>query len=125
MRSESLVVYPHPSWKDLDLKTIDLAWHQREFKIPRNWEDRRITLSTRYVCSYAGVDIDGKSVGVIHFPGGELDITSACRPGRKQTLSLLVAAMPLSKKPDDYARRSDIDAYLTQPADRRHNVCRA
>src|SRR5205807_951499 len=36
-----------------------------------------------------------KKVGEIRFPGGEVDLTAACRPGATHTLSLLVVALPL------------------------------
>src|SRR5262249_2081216 len=39
--------------------------------------------------------VDGKQAGVVRFPGGELDLTSACRQGAKHVLSMLVVAMPL------------------------------
>ena len=38
---------------------------------------------------------DGKRVGEIRFPAGEVDISSVCRPGATHLLSLLVVAMPL------------------------------
>jgi hypothetical protein len=41
------------------------------------------------------VYVDGKPAGEIHFPGGELDLSAACRPGATHRLSLLVVAMPL------------------------------
>ncbi len=48
-----------------------------------------------YLNSYAVVYVDGKKAGEIRFPGGEVDITSLCRPGSKHLLSMLVVAMPL------------------------------
>ncbi len=52
-------------------------------------------LDAEYLNSYAAVYLDGKRVGEIRFPAGELDLTSVCRPGATQTLSVLVVAMPL------------------------------
>jgi len=46
--------------------------------------------------SFARAFIDGKPAGEIRFPGGELDLTALCQPGRTQVLSLLVVAMPLN-----------------------------
>jgi hypothetical protein len=48
-----------------------------------------------YLNSYAAVFVDSTKMGEIRFPGGEVDITPACRLGAKQMLSLFVAAMPL------------------------------
>jgi hypothetical protein len=59
------------------------------------WTGRRITLSAEYVNSLAAVSIDGKSIGTIRFPAGEVDLTGMCEPGRKYTLGLLVTALPL------------------------------
>ena len=85
------------SWKKKDFKPVDLAWYQREFILPSVWAGRRITLETGWLNSYAEAFVDGKQVGEIYYPGGELDITTACRPGEKQVLSLLVAALPRGK----------------------------
>ena len=52
--------------------------------------------SVQYLNSYAVVYVDGKKVGEIHFPAGELDLTPACPAGSKHVLSMLVVAMPLS-----------------------------
>lgn len=71
--------YPHPSWKDRDLNSADMAWYQREFTVPGDWAGRRITVYTEYLNSYADVYVDGRNVGAISFPAGEVEITSACR----------------------------------------------
>ena len=41
------------------------------------------------------MDVDGRRCGELKFPGGELELTSLLQPGKKQTLSLLIEAMPL------------------------------
>ena len=40
--------------------------------------------------------LDGKKLGDMYFPSGEVDLTSACRPGKTQVLSLCVKAVPLA-----------------------------
>ena len=40
--------------------------------------------------------LDGVKAGEMRFPGGEVGLTAACRPGRKQTLSMFVQALPLN-----------------------------
>ena len=60
--------------------------------MPKDWANRRITLYAEYVNSHVAVYVDGKKVGEIAFPSGELDLTLACPPGDKHVLSLLVAA---------------------------------
>ena len=92
---DKLVFYPDAGWENQDLSGVITAWQQREITIPQGWAGRRITLHVEYLNSYAVVYLDGAKVGEMRFPGGEVDLTSACRPGQKQVLSLLVMAMPL------------------------------
>jgi len=95
MARESQRWYPHPSWRRMDaraLGAVTRAWYQREIVVPAAWADRRITLATHTLNSYATVYIDGRKVGEIVFPGGEVDLTGACRPGAKHVLSVLVEA---------------------------------
>ncbi len=95
MQHDCQTAYAHPSWKDTKLGSVSTAWYQREIAIPAAWSGRRIALSADYLNSFATVYVDGNKAGEIRFPGGEADITSACRPGSKQVLSVLVTAMPL------------------------------
>jgi beta-galactosidase len=88
-------LHAHPSFKDVDLRKITAAWHQREITIPEGWDGRRIVLSVEYLNSLAIVYLDGKKAGEVRFPAGEVDLTSTCRPGHKYVLSILVAALPL------------------------------
>jgi hypothetical protein len=88
-------LHVHPSWKDVDLRMAGAAWYQREIAVPADWTGRRIALSADYVNSFAVVYVDAKRAGDLRFPAGEVDLSSACRPGRKHALSLLVVAMPL------------------------------
>ena len=95
MQKDSQTVYFHPTWRNQRLAGIPAAWYEREITIPGDWQGRRISLSTEYLNSYAAVFVDGKSIGAVVFPGGELDITNACRPGGQHVLSMHVVAMPL------------------------------
>jgi beta-galactosidase len=94
-QKDSQRVFAHPSWKDQKLSSITSAWYQREITIPQDWAHRPITLSAEYLNSFATVYLDGKKVGDLHFPAGEVDLTSVCRPGATHVLSMLVTAMPL------------------------------
>ena len=87
--------YPHPNWGKTEMGGVTAAWHQREVTVPREWSGRRITLYAEYLNSYAVVYVDGKKAGELRYPWGEVDLTSACRPGRTHVLSMLVVAMPL------------------------------
>jgi len=87
---ESQRHYPHPSWKDTELGTLDFAWCQRDIAVPSEWAGRRIVLQTDYVNASAVVFVDGQRAGEIKSRGGEVDLTALSRPGQKQTLSILV-----------------------------------
>lgn len=95
MQKDCQTVFTHPSWRSQNLGSVSAAWYQREITIPDDWGGRRVVLSADSLNSFAAVYVDGKPAGEIRFPGGGLEITSACRPGGKHWLSLYVVAMPL------------------------------
>jgi beta-galactosidase len=95
MQKDSQTLYAHPSWKDVRPGGITAAWYEREMTIPSDWSGRRISLFVEYLNSYATVFTDGVKTGELHFPGGEVDLTAACRPGDTHRMSLLVVALPL------------------------------
>ncbi|MHC4085357.1 MAG: glycoside hydrolase family 2 protein [Planctomycetota bacterium] len=95
MQKDCQTVHVHPSWKDRNLRSITGAWYQRQVAIPAEWVGRRIAVHAEYLNSYATVYMDGRNMGAIVFPGGELDITAACRPDATHVLSMFVEAMPL------------------------------
>jgi hypothetical protein len=97
MQKDCQTVFPHPSWRGVNVAGISSAWYQREIVVPKEWVGRRITLYAEYVNSSAAVFLDGKKIGTILFPAGELDLTAECHPGAKQLLSLRVKAMPLKE----------------------------
>ena len=88
-------LYRHTAWETKDLESLKEAWYQREIVIRANWTGRRITVYAEYVNSYVEVYLDGKMLGKIYFPWGEVDITAGCQPGGTHLLSLRVMAMPL------------------------------
>ncbi len=92
----SSALFAHPGWDEERLRGINAAWHQREITIPAGWAGRRIALKAEYLNSYAAVYVDGTKVGEMRYPWGEVDLTSACRPGQTHVLSMLVVAMPLN-----------------------------
>jgi beta-galactosidase len=91
-------IYANPSWQDSAYRESAMAWYQREVTIPADWKGRRIAFYTEYLNSYAVVFVDGRNMGRIGFPGGEVDITAACEPGRTHLLSLGVKALPLAEE---------------------------
>lgn len=95
MQKDCQRIFASPKWRGVDLATVRAAWYQREITIPSTWRGRRVALSTEYLNSFAAVYVDGKKVGEIQFPAGEVELTRDCRPGGTYTLSLLVVALPL------------------------------
>jgi beta-galactosidase len=95
LQEDCQTLHAHPRWKGADPRTFTAAWYQREITVPADWAGRCIALSAEYVNSFAVVYVDGKRAGEVRFPAGEVDLTAACRPGRKHVLSLLVTALPL------------------------------
>ncbi len=93
MQKDCQTVHVHPAWRNSPLR--DAAWYQREITISQGWTGRRIALAAEYVNSYAVVYMDGRRAGEILFPGGEADLTQACRPGARHVLSVFVLAMPM------------------------------
>ena len=103
MQKDSQTVFAHASWQEQRLRDLAAAWYQREISIPMEWAGRRIVLSAAYVNSVATVWVDGAKQGEIRFPGGEVDLTAACRPGATQLVSLRVVALPLKEVLLSYA----------------------
>ena len=113
--SNSQTLYPNPAWKDRN-RNPDVAWYQR-ITIPEAWQGRRIAVYAEYLNSYAAVYLDGKKVGDLYFPSGEVDLTAACRPGQKHVLSLGVKAVPLNAVTQAF---SDTSAPKTVRGDVQH-----
>lgn len=95
MQKDCQTLFVHPAWKDIKQGEVTAVWYQREVSVPSEWDGRRLALSVDYLNSYAIVWVDGQKAGEIRFPGGEVELTSLCRPGGKHLLSLGVVAMPL------------------------------
>ena len=103
-------VITHPSWSGESMKEVSAAWYQREISIPQDWSGRRISVVVEYLNSLATLFIDGeeltadgKKIGKIPYPGGEVDITAYCRPGQRHVLSVLTLAEPLDRVMLDYS----------------------
>lgn len=95
MKSDYQTLFTHPAWAETSLSGVKAAWYEREITIPASWTGRRVTLRAEYLNSFATAFIDGRQVGSMAFPLGELDLTAACRPGATHRLSLYVLAVPL------------------------------
>jgi beta-galactosidase len=121
MQKDSQTLHRHPAWKDAATSGLTAAWYEREVTVPREWAGRRVAFSAEYLNSYAVVFVDGVKAGEIRFPAGELDLTSACRPGATHRLSLYVAALPLKAVLTSYSDTTS--ARQVKGAVRRRGLC--
>lgn len=79
-------------WRGFDAAQTSRAWYERTVTVPADWAGRAILLDVARVSTDALVFVDGKSVGSVRWPSGEVDVTSAVRPGRSAQIRLLVIA---------------------------------
>ncbi len=94
--ANSQTLYPQPGLERQEPERPTWPGTSGEITIPAAWQGRRIAVYAEYLNSYAAVYLDGKKLGDMYFPSGEVDITAACRPGEKHVLSLCVKAVPLA-----------------------------
>ncbi len=81
-----------PTWEGFDGEH-PAAWYERELAIPAAWSGRAILLDLRRISTDAAVFIDGREVGRVAWPGGEIDLSAAVRPGQTHRLRLKVVAV--------------------------------
>ena len=122
MRMPSFVGTP-PAWpgvsfrtdkntQDVYLNQTARAWYEREITVPKDWAGRKILLTFERVSTDAEIFIDGKKAGDLHWPGGEVDITSSVTPGTAATLRVKVTAVASEKElivamREDYADKGN------------------
>jgi len=103
-------IYAPEGWPER-LSDVDVAWYSRELTVPAAWQGRRVAVEAAWVNSYARVFVDGARVGDIVFPGGEVDVTAACKFGQSQQLAIQVFGRALNPEntnfvtPEDDGRR--------------------
>jgi beta-galactosidase len=68
------------------------AWYQRDIAIPESWAGRRIVVDFQRVSTDAEVSVNGQKCGRVEWPFGQVDITSAVKPGATATLRVLVVS---------------------------------
>jgi beta-galactosidase len=78
-----------PSWDGFDGEN-PAAWYERDLTVPAPWSGRAIFLDLQRVSTDAAVFIDGREVGRLAWPGGEIDLTAAVQPGQTHRLRLKV-----------------------------------
>ncbi len=78
------------------------AWYKRTINVPSHWEDRQIVLDFSLVNTHAKVFVDNAKAGDVWFPGGEVDLTGKLLPGKRQSIAILVEAIPLADTMDSF-----------------------
>ena len=78
------------------------AWYKRTINVPPHWEDRQIVLDFSLVNTHAKVFVDNAKAGDVWFPCGEVDLTGKLLPGKRQSIAILVEAIPLSDTMDAF-----------------------
>ena len=81
------------SWEGFNGRTQPAAWYERDLTIPAAWSGRAILLDLRRVSTDAAVFIDGREMGRVSWPGGEVDLTAAVEAGKTHRLLVKVVAL--------------------------------
>lgn len=92
----------------LDYSALSQGWYKREIAIPGDWRGRRVKLVFTMVQTHVSVLVDGKHVGGLFFPGGEVDVSNWVKPGRRHVLELLVSARPLTAGGTGFLRQEEL-----------------
>jgi hypothetical protein len=102
MQHDYQTLYPNSDWTNTNLGELQSAWYERTITIPKGWAGRRISLDVEYLNSFATVYLDGRRIGELRFPAGEMELSAALGPGTTHRLNLLVVAMPLKAVMESY-----------------------
>ena len=83
-----------PAWKTFNLREteVNAAWYLRYVTIPASWADRQIVLNLTWLSTDAQVFINGKKVGDIRWPAGEVVVTDLVKPGQENVFLIKVLA---------------------------------
>ncbi len=81
-----------PCWQGFNNET-PAAWYERTLSIPVTWAGRAVILDMRRVSTDAVVFIDGREVGKVSWPGGEVNLSAAVKPGQTHSLRVKVVAV--------------------------------
>ena len=79
-------------WSSFDGEQVSQAWYARPITIPADWAGRAVLIDFERVSTDAVVQIDGKDVGAIRWPGGTVDLTKFVTAGKTHDLRVRVIA---------------------------------
>lgn len=103
-----------PLWSNFDGKQLNSAWYQRELTMPQSWTGSAVLLSLDRVSTDAVVYVDGRRVGQVTWPAGEVDLTAHIAPGRTHVLRVQVLAADDEKTVMQFM--GTVDTQVTQKA---------
>ncbi len=87
-----------PMWQAWQADALDQGWYERTLRIPAGWEGRSVLLSFARISTDAWVYLDGKEIGRVAWPAGEVNLTRFITPGREYRLRVFVATIPSSEQ---------------------------
>ena len=71
------------------------GWYRQKVAVPGEWKGRRVRILIDDPQTVAAVFLNGRSGGVLEWPGGVLDVTGAIHPGKENEIAIHVQANPL------------------------------
>jgi hypothetical protein len=77
-------------------KGVSIGWYRRNVTIPSSWKGRSISLEVMLPHNAVTAFIDGKKLGELPWPGGELNLTEVVKPGATIELVLMVDTKALT-----------------------------
>ncbi|NLE42545.1 MAG: hypothetical protein GX615_12045, partial [Lentisphaerae bacterium] len=76
------------------VRPFDGAWYARTVTIPPDWAGRAVKLGFAWIPSAVLVYVDGRKVGEVFFPGGEVNLADALSPGVHEIAFYTSAKIP-------------------------------
>jgi hypothetical protein len=81
---------------------LEQAWYKRRCTLPASFAGKRVVLDFTMLQTHARVFVDGVEIGECWYPGGELDLSRAIKPGTEQEFAVLVTARPMSAETQSF-----------------------
>ena len=78
------------SWNKTPHKDVNSLWHEQSFSIPSDAAGKKLALDFARIEGDAIVFLNGKKVGELLRPGGEIEVTSEAKPGAENLLRVFL-----------------------------------
>ena len=102
LRNTAWIEYRDGQWQEVNLSELSRAWYARPFIVPGDWAGRTILLDFSRISTDASVFVNGHQAGEIHWPSGQVDVTSLVNIGETNSLRLQVIATAEDKSIAQY-----------------------